>query len=398
MLSGMNELGEEMLEDSLSYSPLKEITNKENSPAYFLTSMEKVRHSPSTARLFALFGGTSKSDFSPGGLKPKRLEDLLGTPRVDQSPILVPSRPSLVDVTSELNTLRSSLQVIQKDCEFHRTRAVAAQDEVDKLNGYITQLELERKQLLAKPLCCPPTGTTPQIEELLVTIASLETLNKSLSRQNDALRRRPSLSNRFTLKEACCQTIIIETTEQGTDAVTNELFHPMSPMKIPQYTPPSYSSSVAVVRHHEASSQTETGIWATVEDLSQPPARVSSTLIESTKPYIHMPDAAMYRNTVLNDSQYERDIALPDRRSLPSRIPSNRVIHATQCLFKGISTTGGGSSRRSRDTVPQPLHAPVVRCRRFDHDDLSPSSYVSVPRTRRRGQSTGSVKQRRWIP
>ena len=395
MTASMDADLDDVLEDSLTYSPLKDTANKENTPASFMNSLDRVRQSPSTARLFALLGGNQSNILngeSPRGLKPKRLEELLNTPVEIPSDAAKPPRCK-EDLAAELRTLRSSMLMIQRDCEFHRKRALAAQDEVDNLNKYIQSLEEERKsrqspdfdptQISIPPL--PPIDSS-EIRELKLTITSLETLNKSLSRQNDLLRSRPSLSgNRFTGKESSVQTDL----DCATDRVGEASPSSPSPFKMPLYTPPpSFTTGyMPKFTRKEISIQTETGVWATVEDLSDRPLSrriVSLGSRDQEHQYIPLPAPKV-----------DLPIEKRARKSLPSD------FSPTECLFKGIATVQTSKAERAEPELP---FSKVSRQRERVRKNETVSH--EVPRSRR-GVSTGSVSSARqrsdsskriWIP
>ena len=399
MTASMDADLDDMLEDSLTYSPLKDAANKENTPASFLTSLDKIRQSPSTARLFALLGGNQSNIMngeSPRDMKPKRLEDLLNTPVENPMETKKASRTK-EDLASELKTLRSSMLMIQRDCEFHRKRALAAQDEVDHLNKYIQSLEDERKsrhspdfdpsQISVPPL---PLADVSEIRELKLTITSLETLNKSLSRQNDLLRSRPSLSgNRFTRKDSSVQTELVEVPDYGDASPSHR--SAVSPFKIPLYTPPpSFTSGyMPKFTRKEICTQTETGVWATVEDISERPLvrRIVSIGSGEHENHQYIPLPAPKVNPPLSDK--------PSRKSLPTD------FSPTECLFKGISTM---PTSRAERLEPHVRVSKVSRQReRVRKTETTREEVIGT----RRGASTGSISSARqrsdsskriWIP
>jgi hypothetical protein len=396
MTASMDTDLENVLEDSLTYSPLKEAANKENTPLSLVNSLDRIRQSPSTARLFSLLGTNQinlPSVESPRGLKPKRLEDLLNTPNDSQGDAAKSGRGK-EDLSAELRTLRSSMLVIQRDCDFHRKRALAAQDEVDHLNKYIQTLEEEKKNRqspdseAALPSVPPlPLIHLAEIRELKLALTSLETLNKSLSRQNDLLRSRPSLSgNRFARKEAFVQTIFEDHRAPQVDCGTDLDRSPSqasygSPFKMPLYTPPQIISTGYLPRftRKEIFTQTETGVWATVEDLLERPTprRIVSLGSRDADQYIPLP------------AKKPEPDAKRNRKSLPND------FSPTECLFKGISTV-----QRSEPQVYVPKISRRERARRpaiSQEDSTRP----------RRGVSTGSISSARhrsdsskriWIP
>ena len=398
MTASMDADLDNVLEDSLTYSPLKEAANKENTPASFINSLDGIRQSPSTARLFALLGSNQinlQNIESPRGLKPKRLEDLLNTPNDGISDSTKPIRGK-EDSSAELRTLRSSMLVIQRDCDFHRKRALAAQDEVDHLNKYIQSLEDEKKNRrspdseAAVPSIPPlPAIDWSEIRDLKLTLASMETLNKSLSRQNDLLRSRPSLTgNRFTRKEACVQTILDDHRAPQIDCGTDMFIDRSpsqasngSPFKMPLYTPPQVISSgyIPSFTRKEIFTQTETGVWATVEDLLERPLPRRIVSLGAQDQYIPLP------------AKKPGSAAKRDRKSLPNDF--------TECIFKGKSTIS-----RSERSEPQVYVPKISRQSERARRPAIPHEESTRPR---RGISTGSMSSARrrsdsskriWIP
>ena len=276
----------DFLEDSLTYSPLRELQNQENSPSLFFKTLERAKRSPSTAKLFALLGGgilDANRAGSPVAGKPvaRRLEDLLNTP--EQSPR--GSTPSVVpDVNAELVSLRLSLASIQKDCEFHRQRAIDAHDELAYIKKYVSQLEEDRRQ------------------------SSMDSLNKSLSKQNDLLRSRSSVASLFSKKDSFAQTdqkTYIETgmhTEEGCMSPIGRKSCVVDTSPVDTRMSFMGTPSCAVSPHYrfhrptlESETQTATGIWATVEELTVSP-----------------------------------QLPIPSRKSLPPRVnaPVQTTVHA----------------------------------------------------------------------
>jgi hypothetical protein len=88
------------------------------------------------------------------------------------------------------------------------------------------------------------------------------------------------------------------------------------------------------------------------------------------------------------------DIRKRSRRSLPNRMTK------TDCLYNGIATNGKtrDRSREPKIKVPEPLHAPVVRCLRAAAEIDEHSVYIQSRYYSTRNKSTGSLQQRRWIP
>ena len=375
----------DMLEDSLTYSPLKDVTNKENSPASFFNKLERARKSPSTVRLFSLLGhGNQKVEQvvpSPnlGRPTPKRLlQEFLDSPG-NRSPDQVGKPVVASELSAEISALQSSLAIIQKDCEFHRQRAVASQDQVDHLNKYVALLEEENRKaqrrvsdvkLTAKP------ADDKEKAQLRLSVDSMEALNRSLARQNDLLRSRSSVTARFSQKDAKVQTddkLMIST---GTDP-SDDHSH------LPFMSTPSQLALTPISSHHrfapsirESACQTETGVWATVEDITQ-----------SILPSLPIAKRGRVEHT---------------RRSLPSYSAYPTSPHSNPV---GTARTKG----HERHGIPKPLLAPVTRTAgsgRNAHVAAAKASYVFVSRSDwrpigagRKGKSTGSVQQKpRWIP
>ena len=398
----------DFLEDSLTYSPLKDVTNKENSPSLFFSNIERARKSPSTARLFAILGGgPGKPEILPSpsdlDIRPRRLQDFLDTPdkltSEKTSPFEV--KRSVFELTSEVAALRSSLTMIQKDCEFHRQRAVSAHDQVDHLNKYIGLLEEENRKVgLHKGEASSLAQPTDDAEklQLRMSIESMEALNRSLARQNDLLRRRSSVSARFSCKDVKVQTEEIYKVTVGTDPLVADLseldllpFLP-TPLKtgltpasgIPVSSPHSNNIRVSRIYVRDSDCQTDKGIWASVEELAArlPPAyhdlRVPSEVVSAL------------RLPIPKRSGYPSNTAMRSRRSLPSSYP-----------MSPYSNPIGGSSVKS--IVPKPLLAPS---RRSVKSVCESSSSVFHSRkewkqtTAKRGKSTGAVSRPRprWIP
>ena len=396
------------LEDSLSYSPLKDVTNKENSPAVFFNNLERVRKSPSTARLYALFGGgplkAESVHLSPEKypISPKRLQDFWDTPNksglVEPSP-RSPDKTSMVtNLSAEVAALRSSLALVQKDCEFHRQRAVAAQDQVDHLSKYIGLLEDENKSTRrriseGRPSVAP--SDDHEKVQLIQSVETMETLNKSLARQNDLLRSRSSITARFAKKDVRIQTDPKEMVSVGT--VTAEI-SPDSPILPFMGTPiqPTVTPTAAtrrpdpIIEHHvstptikfsriyirDAEAQTDGSAWIPV-DMS--PARhnlhlpIPSRLSEADPPEARRSHGYPFRTA-------ERA-----RRSLPGATSPARSI---------------------RKSVPKPLLAAVGRPSKaapiVPLDD-SPFGWRGEWRTlssARRNKSVGAVPSQRpkWVP
>ena len=399
MTASMDTDLDDVLEDSLSYSPLRDAANKENTPGSFMNSMDRIRQSPSTTRLFALLGSNQVNQptgESPWAMKPKRLEDLLNTPS-DAHTAAPKQLRSKEDLAAELRTLRSSMLMIQRDCEFHRKRALVAQDEVDNLHKYIQSLEDEKKNRLSPDsdptqVSVPPLPSIDiaEIQALKLTITSLETLNKSLARQNDLLRSRPSLvGNRHSRKDTCVQTEVVHV-DIPPDPIGEWSPHQeasyTSPFKMPLYTPPQSFplTYVPSFTRKECCTQTETGVWATVEDLSdrRPLSRRIMSLGTMEKDqYISLPVPKV------------DDEPRMSRRSLPSQLTY------IDCLHKGVPTGEYAEGQRPQVYVPN-----VSRQRERVRSNAIPGDQT---RRSRRGVSTGSITSARqrsssakriWLP
>jgi hypothetical protein len=403
------------LEDSLSYSPLKDMTNKENSPAIFFKGFDRTRQSPSTSRLFSGAGLKNNPILaSPDDKRPtpKRLNDFWDTP--DKSRIDVAtsseSSKSLMELTSEIASLRSSLALIQKDCDFHRNRAVEAHDQMNYLNKLVRILEEENKKTrlsISDRTSCKEDDH--EKAQLRLSIGSMESLNRSLARQNDLLRSRTSVTGRFAKKDIRVQTDELSLRSIGTDPVDPACNHPFlstpshagwSPFNLQNKSMSPLISLNAKSRILQDSGiQTETGVWATVEDITESFPKREDLQVPGLK---------------------------QRRKSLPSYYSSYPVSPQPQM-------SKPSPSERRTVIVPKPLLAPVMRTNRQIQEPASVmnstreylnrfhdiggnsvinpahpagASYVFIPRkpncslfTLRRGKSTGSVKQRpRWIP
>ena len=409
------------LEDSLTYSPLKDLTNKENSPAVFFSNLERVRKSPSTARLYALFGGgPAKPDViqpSPDKypISPKRLQDFWDTPSksglVDRTPASPDKTKVIADLSTEVASLRSSLALVQKDCEFHRQRAVAAQDQVDHLSKYVGLLEEENKKTRRKISEGRPSVAPNEDQEkmqLLHSVESMDALNRSLARQNDLLRSRSSVTARFAKKDVKIQTEPKEMISVGTLTVEEVkcdspvlpfMGTPIQPVVTPVTAP---RRPEPIIEHHistptvkfsriyirDAESQTEAGVWATVED-----APITGTGLQLPIPSrlpAHAPeDLTLLNGEIRRRPGYPYRTAERARRSLPNY---------------GLYPTSPAEAHRK--SVPKPLLAPVARPARnqpFVPADDSPFGWRSEWRnlsSARRGKSVGAVPSQRpkWIP
>lgn len=378
-----------MLEDSLSYSPLKDVTNKENAPALFFSSIERARKSPSTARLFALLGGgTAKNDTpvrTPDDTMPtpKRLNDFWGSP--DNSGLLTDRNKPLSELQTEIMSLRASLALIQKDCEFHRQRAVDANDQVDRLQTYISTLEEENRQ--SKPRVSEAPKDDTEKVQLRLSIDSMETLNRSLARQNDILRSRTSVLGRLSQKDARVQTdeklsfsVATETCfESALPFMATPSQADWSPLR-----PIGRTDASPVTRNSET--QTQSGVWVTVEGIPET-------------------DVKLPRATV-------RIPGVRDRRSLPSysSYPMSPVsVPPPAASVPKPLLAASGATRRPMRLRGEP--SPVMSATRTYLSHVSPvaaapASYVFLSRTDwrpvgfvRRGKSLGSVKPRpRWKP
>lgn len=392
----------DFLEDSLSYSPLKDIGNKENSPSLFFSNIERARQSPSTARLFALLGGgaskmeviSSPPDMS---LKPKRLQDFLETPKdsLSSSKDLPPDPPrSVNELPSEVKGLRSSLEMIQRDCEFHRQRATAAQDQVDHLNRYIALLEEENRKVGIRrsevSTAARPTDDAEKLQ-LRTSLESMEVLNRSLARQNDLLRRRSSVSSRFSSRDARIQTESITGVSVGTDPLVADIKDleslpflptPNKSVLTPAHLATPNSRVISRIYVRDSESQTEKGIWASVEGMNPhiPPPVYSSLPDISAGLTLPIPKRSGYpSNTELRAA----------RRSLPSTYP-----------LSPFSNPVGAASVKS--LVPKPLLAPPRRPVRsaYESSSVFHSRKDWKSSTSQRGKSTGAVSRPRprWIP
>ena len=331
-----------------------------------------------------------------------------------------PTRPALavfndenrvdVDHLQVLASLRASLAHIQKDCEFHRKRATNAQDEVDHLTKYVSVLEEERRrggtsglsegsrieldpekrkqrlsidsiEALDRSLSLSMGSSEesrilPDSEKrrLRLSVKSMEALNKSLAKQNDLLRSRTSVTTRFAKKEIGLQTDWVRLVDAGTDPI----------QELPQIsfmgTPSQYDAS-PIGRHRrrdavccvDTESQTETGVWATVEDLAS---------IAAVAPTLPIRGRSLTRSS--------------NRKSLPS-------YYAPPCPVSPYGQLTPMVDVRSF-SVPKPLLTNVARTRL--KPVTKPDSYVFLSRNDgrhlasvKRGKSTGSSQPRpRWIP
>jgi hypothetical protein len=145
--------------------------------------------------------------------------------------------------------VKSPLKLLQQDCEFHRQRAIAAQDEVERLHDYIARLEEEKRYLSVE--------MNSEVMKQKETILSMDVLNRSLARQNDILRSRHSVGVIFDKHDRCTQT-----TSSGT------------------------SSSSSHTRSHET--QTDSGVWVTIQQLPvSRPVRLSNEFLKrDSQPYL----------------------------------------------------------------------------------------------------------------
>ena len=393
----------EMLEDSLTYSPLKDLSNKENSPSLFFSNIEKARQSPSTARLFALLGGgPPKPEILPSPpehrLQPRRLQDFLETPEKQihfekGSPLDIPISSSVSDLASEVKALQSSLESIQKDCEFHRQRAVAAQDQVDHLNKYIGLLEEENRKVGQRrsevSSIANPSDDAEKLQ-LRMSVDSMEALNRSLARQNDLLRRRSSVTARFSYRDAKVQTESEEKVSVGTDPLVGDLkefdFLPFLPTPtkngmtpiISQATPTTSTNfRVSRIYIRDSESQTEKGIWASIEDMSCSSDRIPCFTEIASR--LELPSLPIPKRATKYPANY--------RKSLPSSYP----------MSPSSNPVAGGASIRS--VVPRPLLAPPKRNHETSSVFHSRKEWKPISSSAR-GKSTGAVPRPRprWIP
>ena len=395
------------LEDSLSYSPLKDMTNKENSPSFVLSGLDRVRKSPSTTRLLALFGSQLKNDGpepSPFDAKitPKRLQDFWDTP---SKPGLDEASSSdnsnlLADLTAEVTALRSSLAAIQGDCEFHRQRAMTAHDQVDTLNKYIASLD-EEKRKTQVPISGP---LDEEKEKLIDEIASLESLNKSLARQNDQLRSRSSVTSRFQQKDVRIQTDAKEYISVGLDPA---LPHRVEPPPLPPRSeihidhllnsPAIKVSRVLYIKDAEV--QTDTPAWET-----GPFQAVISRDVSPVSNLVRLPIPT--RAEAYNDDNQFLIVPIPPesvgsssrRRGYPYRTEQRaRRSLPTYTTYPGSPQ---GTKPYRRLSVPKPLLA-AVPCAAVRDPSNSPTGWQKEWRalsSARRGKSMGSVARPRWVP
>jgi hypothetical protein len=382
------------LEDSLTYSPLKDVTNRENSPVVFLNGIERVRKSPSAARLIALLGnGSGKEDFiqrSPADthITPRRLQDFWDTPSKPglDEPSTADNSKIVQDLTAEIQALRSSLGQIQTDCEFHRQRAVTAQDQVDHLSRYITVLEEEctsTRNRLSEASRAFPSGGDPEKQKLIETVNSMETLNKSLSRQNDLLRSRSSVTRRFEKKDIKIQTDVSETVSVGTETDVIPTPRPSPPPIIEQRSeihldhllnaPAVKVSRVLYIK--DAEIQTDPCFFRDPSPVSHP---------------VRLPIPSRI------DPQF---VVLPLREDSPKGIPRGLPYRTAQRARRSLPSypvypnSPGNHVDRGKGAIP--LVAPV-------QGDVSPvgwqAEWRAISSSRRRGKSTGSMNRPRWVP
>lgn len=405
-------------EDSLTYSPLKDVTNKENSPIILFNGLDKVRKSPSTARLLALFGNTAvKNDTTlatpeDSQITPRRLQDFWDTP----------SKPGLDDLTivdepkmapnlpAEIDALRASLLLIQNDCEFHRQRAVSAHDQLDHLNKYVAVLEEEirksRDQLQGARDCAPVEDQ--EKKKLFERLNSMETLNKSLARQNDLLRSRSSIHSRFEKKDVKIQTDAkqLVTTSSGVMEIP-----PVAPQRSEIHldhvigAPAVKVSRVLYIK--DAESQTDALIWgAALENASRDISPFSNPIRLPIAPRYTPYDALQDRFTVLPlpDSTPREVLGVPLGKGYPYRTAqrARRSLPAYNPYPNSPSPNPRSViiSRR-RSSVPKPLLASISREPALLQHDESPTGWQAQWRaisSTRRGKSTGSVSRPKWIP
>jgi hypothetical protein len=402
------------LEDSLTYSPLKDVTNKENSPVLFVNGLERVRKSPSAARLLALFGSAStRKDpnlASPVDSKitPKRLQDFWDTPSKPglEDPPSKENTSILSDLASEVAALRSSLEIIQKDCEFHRQRAVAAQDQVDHLNTYIGRLEEENRRnqhKLSEVSIAAPRVEDDEKQKLSEALSAMETLNRSLARQNDILRSRSSVTSRFEKRDARSQTETLDTVDVGVDPidiVTQPPVHLYQSHRSEIHLDHALNSPAVKVSRvlyiKDAESQTEPLMWESKVVTKSTDISPSSQCVRLPIPDRRLvPDILAVPIPERGDSRirvrgYPYRTAQRARRSLPSYLTHP---DSPSCV----------PSRR-KVSVPKPLFVSSVDKRSiqgFIPVDDSPQDWQTEWRilsSARRGKSTGSMSRPRWIP
>ncbi len=256
----------------------------------------------------------------------------------------------------ETKFLKSPLKLLQQDCEFHRQRAIAAQDEVERLHDYVAKLETDKREgLKAKE--------TDNIR-LRDTIYSMEVLNRSLTRQNEILRSRIPGPSTFSKRDVGSQCLPVALNDHGTEILSTSV---------------GTGFSIGLV---ETATQTQSMLWVSVEELpcdNHKPIRISDQL----------PQSSTYSKPLLvRRSLPMRDNVYPD--SPPSdSLPDISVDHLP---------------------LPGPMYSPAVTVVRNLGSPVltrySPSVYPSdtsnvhsrPSRKSGRRSSMGASNRKRWIP
>jgi hypothetical protein len=407
------------LDDSLSYSPLKDVTNKENSAALLLSGMDRVRKSPSTTRLLALFG--SRNDFvlaSPAdaGITPKRLQDFWDTPskpgleECTPNPDFVVHQPDSAELKAEINSLRASMSLIRKDCEFHRQRAVVAHDQVDILNKQIATLEDELRKSAAPPRpSSPPTLADKEKKTLLDTIASLESLNRSLARQNDLLRSRSSVTGRFEKKDARIQTDEKTTVSVG----VNSIHPPVAPVVQQRSeihiehvinSPAVKISRVMYIK--DAETQTDAPVWASTPEKPLPAISYCVQLptfdkVDSATSQCMQLPISLRTSTPEKDGPISLPVPVPEVSVVPVYSPgdyADRVrgypfraaLRSRRSLPSYTNHSNSPSERTEKRRLSVPKPAPVP--------DDSPRDWQTEWRTLSSARRNRSNSKPRWVP